>query len=319
MNQATIVFSSHRPETLRFASRAMRCHDAIFLEEPPTPQFQRMLEGDITIKNYLLEREFEFPEFSYKMCRLFRDLKKERKTFYQVEPFLDILGGIHEFFAKGGTFRDFDPHSMQFQVYMAEKRATKELLNYYQTVLQGSFEATLEAVKQFARADAARIVLRDKMRAKALKPLLLSFSSAYVEAGYIHCALWRELKRRLSDQVCLKRVFLMAPIVKPLLGKRQALGPGDILTLLYLFHPNIQGKRIDLLAARSLVFIKLLEKKEMTEEDGHYPHIRNEVETIQKVGNLSFDDCRTLFPEIRLVKTEKARSIMEAYISTSTS
>jgi len=202
---------------------------------------------------------------------------------------------------------------------MAEKRATRELLNYYQTVLQGSFEATLEAVKQFARVDAARIVLRDKMRAKALKPLLLTFASAYVEAGYIHCALWRELKRRLSDQVRLKRVFLMAPIVKPLLGKRQALGPGDILTLLYMFHPNIQGKRIDLLAARSLVFIKLLEKKEMTEEDGRYPHIRNEVETIQKVGNLSFDDCKTLFPKIRLVKTEKARSIMEAYISTLTS
>ena len=319
MNKVTIVFSSHRPETLRLASRAMRCHDTIFLEEPPTPRFYRMLEGDITIEDYLLERDFEFPGFSYKMCRLFRNLKKEGKTFYQVEPFLDILGSIHEFFAKGGTFREFDPHSTQFQVYMAEKRATRELLNYYQTVLQGSFEATLEAVKQFARADAARIVLRDKMRAKALKPLLLAFASAYVEAGYIHCALWRELKRRLSDHVCLKRVFLMAPIVKPLLGKRQALGPGDILTLLYMFHPNIQGKRINLLAARSLVFIKLLEKKEMTEEDGHYPHIRNEVETIQKVGNLSFDDCRTLFPEIRLVKTEKARSIMEAYISTSSS
>ncbi len=261
MNQVTIVFSSHRPETLHLASRAMRCHDAIFLEEPPAPQFHRMLEGDITIEDYLLERDFEFPEFSYKMCRLFRDLKKEGKTFYQVEPFLDVLGGIHEFFAKGGTFRDFDPHSTQFQVYMAEKRATRELLNYYQTVLQGSFEATLETVKQFARVDAARIVLRDKMRAKALKPLLLAFASAYVEADYIHCALWRELKRRLSDHVRLKRVFLMAPIVKPLLGKRQALGPGDILTLLYMFHPNIQGKRIDLLAARSLVFIKLLEKK----------------------------------------------------------
>lgn len=171
MNQATIVFSSHRPETLRLASQAMRSHDTIVLEEPPTPQFHRMLEEEITIKDYLLEREFEFPEFSYKMCRLVRDLKKEGKTLYQVEPYLDILGGIHEFFAKGGTFRDFDPHSMQFQVYMAEKRATKELLNYYQIVLQGSFEATLEAVKQFARADAARIVLRDKMRDKALKPL----------------------------------------------------------------------------------------------------------------------------------------------------
>ena len=109
----------------------------------------------------------------------------------------------------------------------------------------------------------------------------------------------------------------MAPVVKPLLGKRQALGPGDILTLLYIFHPNIQGGRLDLLAARSLVYVKLLEKEEMTEEAGRYPHTRNEVETIQKVEGLSFDDCRTLFPEIRLVKTKKARSIVEAFLSTS--
>ena len=317
MNRVTLVFSSHRPETLHLASRTMRCHDAIFLEEPPTPQFHPMLKGDIAIEDYLLERDIEFPEFSYRTCELFRDLKKEGKALYQVEPFLDVLGGIHEFFAEGGTFRDFDPHSTQFQVYQAEKRATGTLLNYYQTVLKGSFKATLEAVKQFARTDAARIALRDKMRARALKPLLLSFPSAYVEAGYIHYALWRQLRKRLPARVHLKPVFLMAPVVKPLLGKPQALGPGDILTLLYVFHPNIQGERLDLLAARSLVYVKLLEKEEMTEEDGRYPHTRNEVETIQKVEGLSFDDCRTLFPEIRLVKTKKARSIVEAFLSTS--
>jgi len=317
MNRVTLVFSSHRPETLHLASRAMRCHDAIFLEEPPTPPFHPMLKGDVAIEDYLLERDIEFPEFSYRTCELFRDLKKEGKALYQVEPFLDVLGGIHEFFAEGGTFRDFDPHSTQFQVYQAEKRATGALLNYYQTVLKGSFEATIEALKQFARADAARIALRDKMRARALKPLLPSFPSAYVEAGYIHYALWRELRKRLPARVHLKPVFLMAPVVKPILGKRQALGPGDILTLLYVFHPDIQGERLDLLAARSLVYVKLLEKEEMTEEAGPYPHTRNEVETIEKVEGLSFDDCRTLFPEIRLVKTKKARSIVEAFLSTS--
>lgn len=316
MNQVSIAFSSHRPETLPFASRAMRSHDAIFLEEPPASGFYRMLEGTLAIEDYLLDRDIEFPDFSYKTCQLLRDLKEEGKTIYQVEPFLDILGGIHEFFADGGTFRDFNRHSIQSQVYEAEKRATGALLNYYETVLRGSFRATLEAVKQFARADAARFALRDEMRAEALKRLLLSFSSAYVEAGYIHYALLGELRRRLPDQVRLRPIFLMAPIVKPLLGKRQVLGPGDILTLLYVFHPSIQGAWVDLLAARSLVFVKMLEKEEMTEEGVLYPHTRNEVETIQKVRNLSLYDCRTLFPEIRLAKTEVARSIVDEYVST---
>jgi hypothetical protein len=315
MNQATLAFSSHRPETLPFASRIMRCHDAIFLEEPPTPKFLHMLKDALSIEDYLLETDMEFPDFSRKTCQLLRDLKGKGKRLFQVEPFLEILEGIHEFFDDGGIPMDLDPDSTQFQVYEAESKATVMLLEYYKTLLQGSFEATVKAVKRFARADAARLALRDRMRAEALTNLVLSYSSAYIEAGYIHYSLWGELKKRLPDQYRLKTLFLMSPIVKPLLGKRQTLGPGDILTLLYVFHPDIQGARVDLLAARSLVYIKLLEKEEMAEDTSLYPHTRNEVETIQKVQMLSLDDCRALFPEIRLARTEKARSIVQEYLS----
>jgi hypothetical protein len=76
MNQVSLVFSSHRQETLPFASRAMHCHDAIFLEEPPTPGFHPMLEGTLAVKDYLQQRDMEFPEFSYKTCQLLRDLKE---------------------------------------------------------------------------------------------------------------------------------------------------------------------------------------------------------------------------------------------------
>jgi hypothetical protein len=48
----------------------------------------------------------------------------------------------------------------------------------------------------------------------------------------------------------------MAPVVKPLLGKRQALGPGEILTLLYVFQPNIRGAQVDLLGFPHYATIK---------------------------------------------------------------
>ena len=41
----TIGFSSHRPETLPLAQNVMATHDHIVIEEPPTPEFRRMLAG----------------------------------------------------------------------------------------------------------------------------------------------------------------------------------------------------------------------------------------------------------------------------------
>ena len=50
----TIVFSSHRPETLPLAERVMAEHDHIVIEEPPTPEFSRMLAGTLPVDDYLL-------------------------------------------------------------------------------------------------------------------------------------------------------------------------------------------------------------------------------------------------------------------------
>jgi hypothetical protein len=98
------------------------------------------------------------------------------------------------------------------------------------------------------------------------------------------------------------------------LGKRQALGPGDILTLLYVYHPHFQKEEAHLLAARSIVFIKLLQKEELKAVPGAYPHTRDEVTALQMVRSLSFEDCKNLYPHIRLAKTEDARSIVDAYL-----
>ena len=81
--------------------------------------------------------------FSRDMCYQLRRLRAEGKNILQVEPFLEILIGIHEFFAEGHRPEELDPKSVQYPVYLAERNATGALLAYYETVMTASFEASI--------------------------------------------------------------------------------------------------------------------------------------------------------------------------------
>ena len=65
-----IGFSCHRPETLPLAERVMAEHDHIVIEEPPTPEFSRMLAGTLSVDDYLLTADYEFPAFAAVACRM---------------------------------------------------------------------------------------------------------------------------------------------------------------------------------------------------------------------------------------------------------
>jgi hypothetical protein len=65
----TIAFSSHRVETIPFARQMMEKHQIIVLEEPPHPKFTDMLNGNLSISQYLMETDIGFPEFERLMCK----------------------------------------------------------------------------------------------------------------------------------------------------------------------------------------------------------------------------------------------------------
>jgi hypothetical protein len=62
MKHITIGFSIHRPEIIPLTADLMRRHEVIFLEEPPAPGFRRMLQGALSIEDYLLPVDVEYPE-----------------------------------------------------------------------------------------------------------------------------------------------------------------------------------------------------------------------------------------------------------------
>jgi len=316
MQKITLGLSVHRPEMIPYMADWMRRHDAIFLEEPPAAGFAQMLTGELAVNDYLRELDVEYPAFSRNLCYLLQELKAEGMKIFQIEPFLEILLNIHEYFAEGHRPEELNKSSVQYPVYLAERNATGALLAYYQIVMSGSFEASIEAIKQFARLDAARFRLRDSLRAQALAPLIKEYPSTFIEAGVIHYPLWRLLRRRVPPYHRVQLIFIADAALHTLGKKGHLFGPGDLLTLMYIFHPTVaQPKREALLAARSLIYSKLVAKEESTEDLNSLPHLRDELACIQIARRLSTDDCRRLFPLVRGATSSDARQIVAEYLA----
>ena len=314
MQQVSVGLSLHRPEMIPLISAAMRRSEAIFLEEPPAPGFDQMIRGELSVEDYLLPIDVEYPAFSRDMCSLLRELHAEGKKIHQVEPFIETLLSIHEFFAEGHKPDDLAENSIHFYVHRAERAATGALLAYYQTVGTGTFEEALEAIIRFARADAARFRLRDSLRSQALVTLVQEYPSSYIESGLIHYQLWRLLRDRLPSHVRVQPLFLADAALKSMGEKEHLYGPGDQLTLLYIFHPTISEPEWEkLLAARSMIYSKILEKQELDDTSGTFQHLRDELACIRAVRQLSIDGCRHLFPLIRHASSLEARQRVAAF------
>ena len=112
----------------------MRDHEAVFLEEPPDARFHAVLEGSLSIEDYVPTLDAEYSFFSRAMGLLLGELHGMGISIYRVEPYLEHLVAIHEFFSSGGSPEKLDPHHARYAVYVAERRATATLLNFHKTV-----------------------------------------------------------------------------------------------------------------------------------------------------------------------------------------
>lgn len=315
MSVVTIGFSLHRPELVPLLVACMRANDALFLEEPPTEEFGRMLAGLIGDDEYMMTIDAEYPQFTRMMVAALRDLHAQGKQIFQVEPYLESLLGLHAFFAEGYRPADLKKDTLMYPVYLAERNATDALLAYYQVAAGGSFAMTIDAVKRFARVDAARFRLRDDLRAQALSSSVANHAAAFIEAGVMHYPLKRLLQRRLSARSRVRSVFLADEIVKNLGQKGHLYGPGDQLTLLYILHPKISATvRETLLAARALVYSKIIIKEELPADTARFAHVEDELLCIAATRELSLPDCRRLFELIRGVSTCDARRAVADHV-----
>lgn len=310
----TIGFSSHRPETLPLAERVMAEHDHIVIEEPPTPEFSRMLAGTLPVDDYLLTADYEFPAFAAAACRMLQRLKNDGKQIHPCEPFMTRLIRIHALFGDGRRPSELTQDKQLWPVYRAERNATRRLLTFYSAAADGDFDRMVEAACAFAAADAARFVLRDRLRAQSVARLVADRGGrVYVEAGYLHLRLVRELRRQLPPTTPIRPFYLLGDLYRAAGHRSHLYNPGDLLTLMLIFDRPPAIERQHLLAARSLIYNQLSVKEEMTANDDGYPDARDDLSVIQYVNRLSVDDCRELYGRIAGMATVAARQVADGF------
>ena len=236
-----------------------------------------------------------------------RGLYRDGARILQIEPYLERLIEIHRRFSAGAGPEDLETHPTLWPVYEMEHRATRALIKFYEASAQGDFDTLLETVKAFARRDARRFVLRDQLRAQGITEAIGPGERVYVEAGSLHVGLARELRRRSSPITSIENHFFLPRRGLPKSSPMTLYGPGDILTLVYMFNPEFDGPMADLWAARALVQNKIIIKNEITDRLEKFPHTRDEAETAWLVHQLDLKNCRRLLPQIDKLTTAQAR------------
>lgn len=310
----TVGLVSHHAEALPFLESQMVRHGTIILEEPPVAGFQSMLGGQLPIDDYLLEVDSEFPRFDRLMCAMMQEFHRIGRRILQVEPYLETLIEIHVLFAEGKRPEDVMGLARLKDVYEIERKATGALLSYYAASAKDPFPEVVQAVKRFARIDAERLLLRDRLRARAIDAAVSPSESVFVEAGYIHYPLFQQCFRQMGQAWTIRIAFVQQPIFRQLRAKRRNLGPGDVLTLLYSLHARPSRRLTDLLAARSLIYIKLIEKDELLPGKILAPHAQDEFRVNSMVDRFSFEDCRKLYGIIRFLDRDHALRAVEEYL-----
>lgn len=313
MSKITVCYSTHRPETLGFAGRVMGDHDVIILEEPPHAEFSEVMAGTVALDQHLLELDVGYPLFTLGQYRLLQQLYKAGRKIEQIEPYLEHLLAIQYYLAENHSPEDIEPATVGHAVYCAEREATGALIDYYREVRGSDFEKILTAMNSFAKADAARFILRDSLRAKDILATLVYGKSTYVEAGSIHLLLYKLLAENLSADWSLHVHSVDREVMKILGHEGGPFSPGDELTLDYIHGRTVAKNRWALLCARALIYSKVVSKAEMSGSDGEFPHTRNEIESIAAVKHLSLDRCRTLFGQIRSLSSEEAADVVKGY------
>jgi hypothetical protein len=294
MNLLTIAYANHRPETIRLSEPFIRQSQAVILEEPPSPHLPTMLDGSLPADEYLLEQDIEYPAFGIEQCRVLKMHHQSGVEIIQEEPYFEHLFMVQDFFADGKRPDQLDTSTVHYQVYLREKAATGRLIDYYKSVRHKDFRGIIEAVKLFARADADRFRLRDRLRAQAIVRQAMRFRRVCVEAGPMHLLLFRYLRSALPSDWSVHPVFVENQVLQKLGCRSGLYSPGDVLTAHYLLDHTTSADYQDLLSARALIFMKIIEKEEYSGWQNDFPHLRNDWRANQLVRQLSYQDCETL-------------------------
>ncbi len=261
-----VVYTTPRVENLQFLKSEISSHGVVVLEEPKNDLFYDALEGKITVDFYVRKIDTPYPLYTEKLMEMLKELRG--KEILQVEPYLEEVEKLKNLGVGDERVREM------------EKRVNSLYIDYTESFLKADFEEVVEKILRFSKAEAERIVLRDEMRAKALE----NMDDAAIEAGMNHF--------KLAEILDAKSVRI-PEIIAERIGTTYLESPGEKILKAFIFE---EDEDLKLLAARNLIFITLLEKREMEPDfDGDFPHFMYEQKLVRFVDKLDYEKCKKLF------------------------
>ncbi len=292
-----ITYTSHRVELLPLLRRELEGYKCFVLEEPETEELKRLLSGEMTGKEYAMWMDTPFPVYTEKLAELLLELKERNVKILAVEPYLQVIEGIHRAVDEG-RYEEYVKDKIVRKVLEVERKATKALLEYQEAFMSKDFDLVVEKTLEFARADAERFVLRDRIRAERICEISQKIPETpdfAVEAGQIHFLLEKYLENCMPT-----RSVNLVEIASKMAGIKYVKNPGNELT--EHFIREIEGMESDadceLLAAQALVYITIVSKEEMLpSESCRFPHIIDEVRAARIARSLTYRGCRKFVEE----------------------
>jgi len=296
--EITVLFTSYRIELLQHFEEEARKSDVIILEEPENENLINLLEGKISVEDYVRNLDTTFPLFAKYLGEMLKNLTIMDKKILQIEPYLKTLEDIYRAI-ESNEFEELTKNPEVEMVRDIEKKATEALIRYHETFLKGDFDALVEATIRFTKADAERFRVRDHMRAKKIAEVISEEDAPriLIEAGHMHVLLPEYLKRMLNDSEI--RTVSLTEIAAKRCGIDLVPNPGNELTRMYILGEPVSEEMERLLAARGLIYISLISKDEkIPTKDTPYPHLVEEVKVAKFASKLSYEDCKTVFGKI---------------------
>jgi len=291
-----IIYTSHRVELLPLLVNAVKRHKFFVLEEPETEELKKLLSGEMSAGEYTLWMDTPFPKYTEKLAETLLKIKDEVEIL-AVEPYLQIIEGVHRA-VEENTYDEYIKNRTVRKVLEAEKKATGALLEYQEAFMARDFDLVVEKTIKFARADAERFVLRDRMRAEKIASI--EETNMAIEAGQIHFLMEIYLKDSLRE-VDVKSVNLVHKAAEEA-GIRYVKNPGNELTEYFIREiAGLENSDVDceLLASQALVYITVVSKEEiLPSEKERFPHLIDEVRAARLARSLGYRGCRKFVEKV---------------------
>ncbi|AEA47803.1 hypothetical protein [Archaeoglobus veneficus] len=287
-----VVFVSHRVEFLPLFEEEAKKWDTIILEEPRSRELDELFKGKMGVDEYAKWLDTPFPLFTRRQAEMLVRLHRMGKRILEVEPYLQVIEGIHDAVERG-QFEEYVKDERVQAVREIERRATEALIRYQEVFMQRDFDKLVDATVSFAKVDADRFRMRDYMRAKAIAEI--ADNRALIEAGQMHVML-PEYLRRMGIEV---KTLNLPEVAARKCGIEFVQNPGTVLTRMYILGKNVSEDEERLLAAQALVYISLVGKEEMVPtENSPFPHLLDETKVAKFASRLSYEDCRRFFERV---------------------